>query len=305
MYKVGSGIDFHQLVDGRDLWLGGIKVPHYKGALGHSDADVLLHAICDAILGALALGDIGVHYPDTSDEFKDIDSKILLKRTHELIKNKGYSVVNVDAMLCLEKPKIKPYMQAMQACIAAILELSEDAVSIKATTTEKLGFTGREEGVVALATALLQKNEVDLQVPVVTKSAFPLPAYATPGSSGLDLRANIDEPIIVKSLDRVLIQTGLYLQIPLGYEAQVRPRSGLALKHGLTVLNSPGTIDSDYRGEVKVILVNLGLETQKIEPGDRIAQMVIQRVEKIKWQEAISLEDTQRAAGGFGSSGKA
>lgn len=304
MYKVGSGIDFHQLIEGRQLWLGGINIPHYKGALGHSDADVLLHAICDALLGALALGDIGVHFPDTASEFKDIDSKILLKRTYELISEKGYEVVNVDAMLCLEKPKIKPYMLAMQACIAAIIGLPETSVSIKATTTEKLGFTGREEGVVALATALLQKKESPLEVPVVTQSAFPLPAYATPGSSGLDLRANTEEPIILGSLERTLIPTGLFLQIPKGYEAQVRPRSGLAVKQGLTVINAPGTIDSDYRGEVKVALVNLGKEPQEILPGERIAQMVFQKVENITWVVAETLDDTGRAAGGFGHSGK-
>jgi 2-C-methyl-D-erythritol 2,4-cyclodiphosphate synthase len=157
MLRIGSGIDFHQLVVGRDLWLGGILVPHYKGALGHSDADVLLHAICDALLGALALGDIGVHFPDTSAEFKNIDSKILLQRTAEMIWKEGYVLVNADASLCLEKPKIKPYVPAMQACIAQILKVSERDISIKATTTETLGFTGREEGVVALATVLLQK----------------------------------------------------------------------------------------------------------------------------------------------------
>ena len=303
MVKVGSGIDFHQLVAGRDLWLGGIKIPHYKGALGHSDADVLLHAICDAMLGALALGDIGTHFPDTSSEYKDIDSKILLKRTADLIAAKGYGVVNVDATLCLEKPKIKPYVPAMQACIAEILGLGEDGVSIKATTTEKLGFTGREEGVVATASVLLAKKEHHLEVPVVSKSAFPLPEYATSGSSGLDLKANITEPIQLDSLERVLIPTGLFLQIPHGYEAQIRPRSGLAIKQGLTCLNTPGTIDSDYRGEVKVILVNLGHEAQVIQPGDRIAQMVFQKVEAVRWIPSEQLSDTVRAEGGFGHTG--
>lgn len=155
MYRIGSGIDFHQLVEGRDLWLGGIKIPHYKGALGHSDADVLLHAICDALLGALALGDIGMHFPDTSAEFKDIDSKILLRRCMELITAKGYAVVNIDASLCLERPKIKNYVPAMQQCIAEIAGVEITDVSIKATTTEKMGFTGREEGLVATATVLL------------------------------------------------------------------------------------------------------------------------------------------------------
>ena len=141
--RIGSGIDFHQLVEGRDLWIGGIKIPHTKGALGHSDADVLLHAICDALLGALSLGDIGTHFPDTDNAFKNIDSKILLKRTYDLITNKGYQIVNIDSSLCLEAPKIKPHVAAMQA------------ISIKATTTEKMGFVGREEGLVAYATCLL------------------------------------------------------------------------------------------------------------------------------------------------------
>lgn len=158
MYRIGSGIDFHQLVEGRDLWLGGVKIPHYKGALGHSDADVLLHAICDALLGALCLGDIGVHFPDTSSEFKNIDSKILLQRTYELIKEKGYAVVNIDTNLTLELPKIKPYVAQMQQTIADILHITTNDISIKATTTEKMGFVGREEGVVAYATALLQKG---------------------------------------------------------------------------------------------------------------------------------------------------
>ncbi len=305
MYRVGSGIDFHQLVEGRDLWLGGVKVPHYKGALGHSDADVLLHAICDAMLGALSLGDIGVHFPDTDATFKNIDSKILLMRTFEIIRSEGYEVVNIDAMLCLEKPKIKPFVPAMRACIGEILNLPDNAVSIKATTTEKLGFTGREEGVVALASALLQSCKKDLDIPVVTSSAFPLPEYATEGSSGLDLRANLSEPVELSSLERALIPTGLFLQIPTGFEAQVRPRSGLAVKQGLTVLNSPGTIDSDYRGEVKVILVNLGHQPQIIHPGDRIAQIVFQKTERIQWQVVDSIEETQRSSGGFGHSGKA
>lgn len=155
MYRIGSGIDFHQLVEGRDLWLGGVKVPHVKGAKGHSDADVLLHAICDAMLGALALGDIGVHFPDTSEEYRNIDSKILLKRTYALIREKGYKVVNVDSTLMLEKPKIKPYVPQMQQTIASILELGVSDVSVKATTTEKMGFVGREEGLFAQATVLL------------------------------------------------------------------------------------------------------------------------------------------------------
>jgi 2-C-methyl-D-erythritol 2,4-cyclodiphosphate synthase len=157
-FRIGSGVDFHQLVEGRKLWLGGVEIPHVKGAKGHSDADVLLHAICDALLGALALGDIGVHFPDTSAEFKDIDSKILLRRTFSLIHEKGYRVVNIDSTICLESPKIKPYVPAMQDVISRILGLSIEDVSIKATTTEKMGFVGREEGVVAYATALLSKE---------------------------------------------------------------------------------------------------------------------------------------------------
>lgn len=155
--RIGSGVDFHRLVEGRDLWLGGVLIPHTKGALGHSDADVLLHAICDAILGSLALGDIGTHFPDTSAEFKDIDSKILLKRTMDLLHQHGYRVVNIDSTLCLEAPKIKPYVHAMQETIAHLTGLTIRDVSIKATTTEKLGFVGREEGVVAYATVLVEQ----------------------------------------------------------------------------------------------------------------------------------------------------
>lgn len=154
--RIGMGVDFHQLVEGRNLWIGGVHVPHKKGALGHSDADVLLHAICDALLGAACLGDIGEHFPDTSADFKNIDSKILLAKTFELIKAEGYSIVNIDTMLCLELPKIKPYIPAMKQCIASILGLREKDVSIKATTTEKMGFVGREEGLMAYATVLIQ-----------------------------------------------------------------------------------------------------------------------------------------------------
>jgi len=157
--RVGSGVDFHQLVEGRDLWIGGIKIPHTKGALGHSDADVLLHAICDALLGALCLGDIGLHFPDTSAEYKNIDSKILLKQTYQLIRKEGYKVVNIDTTLTLEVPKIKPYVSQMQKVISEIVAVTEKDVSIKATTTEKMGFVGRQEGVVAYATVLLQKAD--------------------------------------------------------------------------------------------------------------------------------------------------
>jgi 2-C-methyl-D-erythritol 2,4-cyclodiphosphate synthase len=156
-FRIGFGIDFHQLVEGRELWLGGIKIPHNKGALGHSDADVLLHAICDAMLGALSLGDIGTHFPDNDLAFKNIDSKILLQKTFKLIQQKNYSVVNVDSSVCLEEPKIKKYADEMRIVIASILHITKDDVSIKATTTEKMGFVGRGEGLVAYATVLLNK----------------------------------------------------------------------------------------------------------------------------------------------------
>lgn len=159
MYRIGSGVDFHKLTEGRDLWLGGVKIPHHKGALGHSDADVLLHAICDALLGALCLGDIGVHFPDTDPAYKNIDSKILLQKTIALIHKEGYALVNIDTSLCLQAPKIKPYVPQMQQTIAGILDIKEKDISIKATTTEQLGFVGREEGVVAYATVLLIKSQ--------------------------------------------------------------------------------------------------------------------------------------------------
>lgn len=154
--RIGFGVDFHQLVTGRELWIGGIKIPHSKGALGHSDADVLLHAICDAMLGAACLGDIGVHFPDTSSEYKNIDSKILLQKSFDLISSAGYSIVNIDSTLCLELPKVKPYIQQMQQTIATILSVKVSDVSIKATTTERMGFIGREEGLAAYATILLE-----------------------------------------------------------------------------------------------------------------------------------------------------
>lgn len=157
-YRIGSGVDFHQLKEGRDLWIGGVKIPHTKGGLGHSDADVLLHAICDALLGALCLGDIGVHFPDTDAAYKDIDSKILLQRTVALIKKEEYEIVNIDTTLCLQAPKVKPYTSEMRTTIAAITGLTERDVSIKATTTEEMGFVGREEGVIAYATVLLKKS---------------------------------------------------------------------------------------------------------------------------------------------------
>jgi 2-C-methyl-D-erythritol 2,4-cyclodiphosphate synthase len=156
-YRIGSGVDFHQLQTGTEFWLGGVHIPHHKGAVGHSDADVLLHAICDALLGALCLGDIGKHFPNTDDTYLNIDSKVLLLKSFELIKARGYSVVNIDSTVCLENPKIMKYVAAMQQAISAILHISVDDVSIKATTTEKMGFAGREEGLVAYATVLLAK----------------------------------------------------------------------------------------------------------------------------------------------------
>jgi 2-C-methyl-D-erythritol 2,4-cyclodiphosphate synthase len=156
-HRIGFGVDFHQLVEARELWIGGIKIAHHKGALGHSDADVLLHAICDALLGAACLGDIGVHFPNTSDEFKNIDSKILLKRTIELIRKENYHVINIDSTICVEEPKIKSYVAEMQKIIAGIIDISVNDISIKATTTEKMGFIGRGEGIAAYAVALLEK----------------------------------------------------------------------------------------------------------------------------------------------------
>jgi len=156
-YRVGSGVDFHQLKEGRDLWIGGVKIPHTKGAVGHSDADVLLHAICDALLGALCLGDIGIHFPDTDTAYKNIDSKILLEKTVKLIQNEGYFIVNIDTTLCLQEPKISPYTAQMRQTIADITGLTDKDVSVKATTTERMSFVGRGEGLMAYATVLLRK----------------------------------------------------------------------------------------------------------------------------------------------------
>lgn len=154
--RIGTGVDFHQLAEGREFWIGGVLVPHHKGGLGHSDADVLLHAICDALLGALCLGDIGFHFPDTDPKYKNIDSKILLQQTMLLIQKEGYRVINIDSTICLEEPKIKPYIQQMQQSISSIAGISVKDISIKATTTEQMGFVGRKEGVVAYATVLLE-----------------------------------------------------------------------------------------------------------------------------------------------------
>ena len=156
--RVGFGFDVHQLVAGRELWLGGVRLEHEKGLLGHSDADVLIHAICDALLGAANMRDIGYHFPDTAGEFKNIDSKILLKKTVELIGDRGYSVGNIDATICAERPKRKANIPAMQQTLSAVMGIDEDDISIKATTTEKLGFTGREEGISAYATVLIMKE---------------------------------------------------------------------------------------------------------------------------------------------------
>ncbi len=153
--RVGFGFDVHALVEGRALWLGGIKLEHEKGLLGHSDADVLIHAICDALLGAANMRDIGFHFPDNAGEFKNIDSKILLERTVRLIAQKGYTVGNVDATICAERPKLKARISEMQEVLAKVMGIDMDDVSIKATTTEKLGFTGREEGISAYATVLI------------------------------------------------------------------------------------------------------------------------------------------------------
>lgn len=158
MYRIGQGIDFHKLVEGREFWLGGVLIPHTKGALGHSDADVLLHAICDAMLGALSMGDIGQHFPDTDPAYKGIDSKKLLKRTTELIAERGYTVVNVDSTVLLQAPKIRKYVDEMRATIASVMGVTIDDVSIKATTTEQLSFIGREEGIVATANVLLMRT---------------------------------------------------------------------------------------------------------------------------------------------------
>ena len=155
--RVGFGFDVHQLVKGHELWLGGIRLEHEKGLLGHSDADVLVHAICDALLGAANMRDIGYHFPDTANEFKNIDSKILLKKTVELLADKGYSIGNIDATVCAERPKLKIHIPEMQRTLATVIGIDEDAISIKATTTEKLGFTGREEGISAYVTVLIEK----------------------------------------------------------------------------------------------------------------------------------------------------
>lgn len=156
--RVGMGYDVHRLVPGRALWLGGIKIEHPLGLLGHSDADVLIHVICDALLGAANMRDIGYHFPDTAAETLDVDSKLLLRKTIDLIASKGYTVGNIDATICAERPKLNPHVPAMKACLAEVMGVDEEDISIKATTTEKLGFTGREEGISAYAVALIHSD---------------------------------------------------------------------------------------------------------------------------------------------------
>lgn len=161
--RVGFGYDVHRLSDDRELWLGGIKIPFDKGLQGHSDADVLLHAICDALLGAANLRDIGFHFPDTAKEFKNIDSKILLEKTYKVLSENGYSVGNIDATICAEQPKINPHIPEMQKVISEILRIEIDDVSIKATTSERMGFVGREEGFSAYAVALIHKTKLGIK----------------------------------------------------------------------------------------------------------------------------------------------
>jgi len=159
--RIGQGIDFHRLEEGRELWLGGIHIPSSNGCVAHSDGDVLIHAICDALLGAAGLRDIGFYFPDTSDEFKNIDSKLLLKRTVSLITEKGYHIINIDSTLCLEKPKISPFIEEMCLTLANVSGIPRDCIAVKATTTEKMGFTGRGEGIVAMAICLISEKISD------------------------------------------------------------------------------------------------------------------------------------------------
>ena len=156
-YRIGFGYDVHQLVDNRDFWLGGIKIPFEKGALGHSDADVLIHVICDAILGATNLGDIGTHFPDNSEDYKNIDSKILLSKVISMVREKGYEIVNIDSTICLQLPKLAPYISLMKDELSKCMGIAVEDISIKATTTERLGFVGKEKGIAAYATVLINK----------------------------------------------------------------------------------------------------------------------------------------------------
>jgi 2-C-methyl-D-erythritol 2,4-cyclodiphosphate synthase len=158
MYRIGQGYDVHQLAEGETLWLGGILIPHKKGTVAHSDGDVLIHAVCDALLGSLSLGDIGQLFPDTSEKFKNIDSKILLSETNRLIDQEGYQIVNIDSTISAQEPRLKPYIPEMKNTLARVLKIHTNQISIKATTTEKLGFEGREEGISALAAVLIMKK---------------------------------------------------------------------------------------------------------------------------------------------------
>ncbi|MGE0018187.1 MAG: 2-C-methyl-D-erythritol 2,4-cyclodiphosphate synthase [Draconibacterium sp.] len=157
-FRIGQGYDVHRLVEGETLWLGGILIPHSKGTVAHSDGDVVIHAICDALLGAVKLRDIGTHFPDNSAEFKNIDSKILLKKSVQLVLEKGYEIVNIDCTISAQQPKLKPYIPEMERVMASVLEIDEDRISVKATTTEKLGFEGREEGISVNAVVLLKRK---------------------------------------------------------------------------------------------------------------------------------------------------
>lgn len=159
MFRIGQGFDVHKLVEGRDLWICGLKIPHRLGLLGHSDADVAIHALCDALLGALALGDIGKLFPDSDPAYKGIDSKILLRHVCDAISDKGWKIGNVDITIMAEQPKFRPHIDNMRKCLSEVMSVADDAISIKATTTERLGFTGREEGIAALAVALLEKKD--------------------------------------------------------------------------------------------------------------------------------------------------
>jgi 2-C-methyl-D-erythritol 2,4-cyclodiphosphate synthase len=158
MYRIGQGYDVHRLEKGETLWMGGILIPHTKGTIAHSDGDVLIHAICDALLGAVSLGDIGTHFPDTSEKFKNIDSKILLTETYGLVQNEGFEIVNIDSTVSAQQPKLKPFIPEMKRMMADTLQIKPELISVKATTTEYLGFEGREEGISALAIVLLQKK---------------------------------------------------------------------------------------------------------------------------------------------------
>lgn len=156
-FRIGQGYDVHQLAEGETLWLGGVLIPHDKGTVAHSDGDVLIHAICDALLGALKLGDIGTHFPDTSNKYKNIDSKILLKESYDLVREKGFEIVNIDSTISAQRPKLNPFIREMEKTMAKILNVHPEQISVKATTTEKMGFEGREEGISALAVVLLEK----------------------------------------------------------------------------------------------------------------------------------------------------